>query len=271
MIPLWKLRRELKRLFRPRARCYIPQVSEQDRAFLSALSGRYQGQRCFIIGNGPSLCAGDLDLIKGEISFASNKIYLAYDSTNWRPDFYSVEDHLVLTQGYDEITRLEGSTKLIPIHMMKWVERTADMHCFPIIEPKRWSNPLEDPNFPAFSSDFEAGIGWGSTIVYTQIQLAMAMGFTTICILGLDHSYAAGAPVKDDKGVMISEGEQNHFHADYRKPGEKWHSPNLHVLDVSYAKARAEADARGARILNCSRQTCLDAFERVTLEEIVGK
>ena len=31
---------------------------------LKSYKGRYEGQRCFIIGNGPSLKAADLDKIK---------------------------------------------------------------------------------------------------------------------------------------------------------------------------------------------------------------
>ena len=36
--------------------------------------GIYHGQRCFIIGNGPSLTIADLDRINGEFSIASNSI-----------------------------------------------------------------------------------------------------------------------------------------------------------------------------------------------------
>lgn len=257
-----KLKRELKRLVTPKAR-----VTAQDRNYLRKLSGQYQSQRCFIIGNGPSLTAEDLSAIRGHISLASNKIYLIYPQTDWRPDFYTVEDALVMEQCYREIFDLQGSQKLMPLQMMAGGRRTADMRVFPIIRPHDWVTPLVDPEFPAFSSDFEAGIAWGSTVVYTQIQLAAAMGFTTICILGLDHSYVEGRSVGD--GVLVSDGERNHFHADYRPKGEKWHSPNLHVLERSYARAQAEASARGIRILNCSRRTELSTFERVALEEVL--
>ena len=38
----------------------------------------HKGKRCFIIGNGPSLTGSELDLIKEEITFASNKIFNIY-------------------------------------------------------------------------------------------------------------------------------------------------------------------------------------------------
>ena len=55
---------------------------------------KHLGQRCFIIGNGPSLKAKDLDKIKGEFSFGANMIYKIFPETNWRPTYYFVEDSL---------------------------------------------------------------------------------------------------------------------------------------------------------------------------------
>jgi hypothetical protein len=40
---------------------------------------RHPGERCFIIGNGPSLAIDDLDRLRSKTTFASNKIYLAFD------------------------------------------------------------------------------------------------------------------------------------------------------------------------------------------------
>lgn len=272
MIPLWKIKREIKRALLPNyhSRIYTD-VSSRDKAYLNKITGRYSGERCFIIGNGPSLTATDLDKIKNEISFASNKIFLIYDQTNWRPDFYCVEDKLVLSQCIKEIASLTDSKKLFPTHLFNDMRRLPASVYFPTIPPKNWDEPLDDPEFPTFSPDLERGIAWGSTIVYTEIQLAIAMGFKEIYILGLDHEYTLGRVSKEEKGVMISEGEQNHFHPLYRSAGEKWHSPNLHVLEVSYAKARLEAEALGVRVINCSRRTSLATFERESLEDVLAR
>lgn len=259
-----KIGREIKRLFTPR-----PRITEADRAHLSKLQNSYPGKTCFVIGNGPSLTSQDLTAIKNKVSFASNKIYLIYPQTDWRPTFYTVEDALVMKQCKTQITALNDSQKLMPLQMISEAGRTSDMTVFPIIAPQDWTTPLTDPEFPAFSSDLAQGIAWGSTVVYTQIQLAAAMGFTTICILGLDHSYIEGRSLGN--GVLISDGERNHFHADYRPKGEKWHSPNLHVLERSYARAQEEAKARGIRIVNCSRNTELETFERTSLEDMLSR
>lgn len=48
----------------------------------------HKGQRCFIIGTGPSLTVEDLELLKDEICFGSNRIFEIYPRTSWRPTYY---------------------------------------------------------------------------------------------------------------------------------------------------------------------------------------
>ena len=68
---------KLKRIaVRARLRMMDPYVRTM-RARLESLGGNYSGQRCFIMGNGPSLNKMDLNLFKGEFVWASNKAYLA--------------------------------------------------------------------------------------------------------------------------------------------------------------------------------------------------
>ena len=63
--------------------------------YLKTLKNRYAGKRCFVIGNGPSLTKEDLELLRNEVTFASNRIYKMFDKTDWRPTFYAVFDESV--------------------------------------------------------------------------------------------------------------------------------------------------------------------------------
>ena len=58
------------------------------------LKNIHQGKRAFFIGNGPSLRISDLELLNDEITFGCNKIYLAFEQTDWRPTYYSITDRL---------------------------------------------------------------------------------------------------------------------------------------------------------------------------------
>lgn len=246
--------------------------ADQDRPnqiVLSLLRNRHAGRRAFVIGNGPSLRIADLDRLKDEVTFASNKIYLAYDQTDWRPTYYSVEDHLVIKNNWDRIAGLQGSLKIFPGNVRDFGYHAADTIFVPFHPPKSFADPLSDPAFPDFSDDLSHGICWGSTIVYSQIQMAAFMGCAEICLIGLDHFFHL--PSQKIGNVYLHEGEQNHFHPDYRAPGERWHQPNLDVLEVSYARARAHCEARGIRILNASRQTRLDVFERAGFDDLLAE
>jgi len=48
----------------------------RSRRYWASVKGRYAGRRGFVIGNGPSLKAADLELLRDEVCIASNKIYL---------------------------------------------------------------------------------------------------------------------------------------------------------------------------------------------------
>jgi hypothetical protein len=51
---------------------------------------QYQGERIFLIGNGPSLDDTPLHKLSSEYSLAMNRINKIYDETEWRPSFYYV-------------------------------------------------------------------------------------------------------------------------------------------------------------------------------------
>lgn len=231
---------------------------------ISLLKDRHQGRRAVVIGNGPSLEISDLNRLMGEVTFASNKIYLAYDQTDWRPTYYSVEDSLVIQNNRQAIADLTGSIKILPdtVRAMGFTDGSA---IFPrLMPPKSFQDPLSDPDFPRFSGDLCQGLCWGSTITYSQIQMAIHMGCREIVMIGVDHSYTL--PSVKQGNTYLYEGERNHFHPDYRAAGEKWHQPNLDVLGVSYRKARDACAARGVVILNASRRTRLDVFERADFD-----
>ena len=59
---------------------------------------KYNGERCFIIGNGPSLTVHDLEKLESEYTFATNRIYHVYAKTDWRPSFYCIQDFILIQE-----------------------------------------------------------------------------------------------------------------------------------------------------------------------------
>lgn len=233
---------------------------------LTLLRDRHAGARAVIVGNGPSLRISDLNKLHDCVSFGSNKIYLAFDQTNWRPTYYSVEDHLVMLNNRAEIEAQSGSVKLFLSNLRAHGYHAADTIFAPVIPPHSYDDPLADPDFPAFSTDLTRGIGWGSSVVYSQIQMALYVGCREIVLIGVDHRYEL-PPTKVGHSYRAA-GERNHFHPEYRAPGELWHRPNLDVLEHSFARAREGCEAVGARIFNASRDTALTVFERADFDQL---
>ena len=87
----------------------------RDHKKLKKLKNKYEGMRCFIIGNGPSLTIDDLELLEKEHCFAFNRIYETYDKTKWRPEFYMVLDNDVLRTVAKNIAKLDSKYKLLNV------------------------------------------------------------------------------------------------------------------------------------------------------------
>jgi len=73
---------------------------------IKKLKNIHKNKRAFIIGNGPSLCISDLDRLKDEVTFACNKIYLAFDQTDWRPTYLFLADTMVAKNNVERIESL---------------------------------------------------------------------------------------------------------------------------------------------------------------------
>lgn len=230
---------------------------------VNSYCGVHSGKRAFIIGNGPSLTPSDLDLLKDEITFAANKIYLLYDQTIWRPTYYGVEDDLVLSQNFQEICQLKGPEKFLPINMLGYCPKVDDALYLNFRQESFY------PDIPKVSNDAMKGLFWGSTIVYTLAQLAMFMGIKELYFIGMDFSFYVPEECINSEKVIVSTGEVNHFCKDYRKPGEKWSVPNTHLQQKAFEALRQFGEKNGVQIFNATRGGKLEALERRNLDEVM--
>ena len=218
---------------------------------------------------GPSLTPADIELIRGEATFACNKIFLIFPSTTWRPTFYFVSDVLVAEQNR-EIIRGLGLTSFFSI------ATEPALGPIPRSLYYRYRPQLLGPEgtpAPEFSQNLLGGLGSGGfTVLYDQLQWAFWMGFTEVVLLGVDFSFTLGPTTGETcihGAVLAGAGERNHFHPDYRKPGEKWSYPQLDGQRRAFKLAADTFARHGRRLWNASRQTALDCVPRKSLEEIL--
>jgi len=241
--------------------CGTP-LCANDRRLLE-LRDAHRGRRALIVGNGPSLRTEDLDRLHNEITFASNKIYLAFQQTAWRPTYYSVSDILVAKNNREAIAGLRLQ-KFFGSSVRAEFGEQGDV---------LWLRELPAGR-PRFSTNCAAGVYGGYSVVYHQLQLAYHLGIREVYLIGLDFSFQVPQATGEESihgPVLRSQGEVNHFHKDYRAPGEKWTMPRLDEQRKALQCARETFEARGGVIFNASRRTKLDVLPRIEFDGVIRK
>jgi hypothetical protein len=233
--------------------------------YFDSLKNKYAGQRGFVIGNGPSLKIADLERLQGEVCIASNKIYLAFEKTNWRPSFHTIADPLLWEKVKDSLGEMVP-TVLIPHYLSESQTSTGDVKTFRFLGNA--SDPAAGTDKILFSDDFTIGCFGGYTVTYENLQLAVHLGLNPIYIIGCDHYYEGEKDVVPDQKIAAP-STSNHFVENYRDPGEIVYVAPIERMNRSYAIAHQFATVHGISILNATRGGFLEAFPRVNFDEIV--
>lgn len=268
------LRRASRMALQPFRQAGLP-LSRND-ARIKSLKDIHVGRRAFIIGNGPSLKVADLDRLQGEITFASNKIYLAFDQTDWRPTYYSVADMLVAQNNSHIIAGLT-LTKLMSSAVRGYFSESDSSIWIRELSRRRFGFGVQEEGMPVspFSDNLLVGFYGGGSVTYQLMQTAYYMGIKEVILIGMDFSFQLPeqrviTKVVGYETALKSGQEVNHFHPDYRKPGEVWAIPDLPTTLDAYQAARNRFQADGRTIINASRQTKLEVFPRKNLDEILA-
>ncbi len=236
--------------------------------YLNNVKDKYKGQRCFVIGNGPSLTAKDLDKLKNEVTFASNRIYKIFDQTDWRPTYFTIFD--------EGVGRSEGVIDGINSFKceMKFVREEGQYIFGKIKGPVCYVRSLSSRKYldnPNFSEDMTEKTYSIATVTYISLQLARHMGFSEIYLLGMDNQYAFsmlkdGTIVKSDNGKNYfsdKDGESQKKHEQIPK-----YAPATWEMDVAYSFAEKYSREHGFRIYNATRGGKLEVFERMDFDSL---
>ncbi len=239
-----------------------------DSILLRAQKGKHQGQRCFILCNGPSLNKTDLQKIKTEVTFGANAIYLNYDRMGFYPTYYVVEDNLVAEDRAAEISKLDKvKIKFFPVRLSYCLKRDQKTillnHCPDFLRGK-------DNNF---SPDISKYTGGGNTVTYTCLQIAFYMGFNEIYIIGADHDYKIPERYvergKNENYIINSrEDDVNHFCKEYFGNGYRWHNPKVHQMEDAYRNARKFLESNNVRVFNATSGGHLEIFKRINFDRL---
>jgi hypothetical protein len=238
-------------------------LTQNHRKILS-LHNKHVGERCFIIGSGPSINDMDLTPLKKEITFGFNAFYLIKDRVGFLPTYYLVEDPFPAEDNAGAINQLHETIKIFPSDL-KYCLR-PDNHTIYVYFNRDYVE-YHHPDFPLFSDNALRCIYWGGTVAYMALQMAYYMGIREVYLLGIDLTYNIPSHLAD--GVVISnEADTSHFHPDYFGPGKRWHDPKVERMSKSFEKAGEFFIDKGGKVYNATVGGKLEIIPRVDFNSL---
>lgn len=209
-------------------------------AGLKAFKDTHQGERCFVIGNGPSLRQTDLTRLRGEATFGVNRIYLAFPEMCFPTSYYVCMNDLVIEQCAADIQAL-SMPKFIAWRSRRWIKNTGDNLYF-------LNTSYTGPKFGG--ADITGRMWEGATVTNITLQVAYYLGFKQVILIGVDHNYTTqGKP----NSTVVSQGaDPNHFNPNYFGKDFRWQLPDLETSERGYAMARQAYEAAGRQVLDAT-------------------
>ena len=234
---------------------YFHPWRQQTRNNLKAFHNKHLGERCFIMGNGPSLKQTDLTKLKNEITFGMNRIYMAYDQMGFKTNYFVTVNDLVIEQCADDIQELDQP------RFVSW--RGG----------RKWMQPQDDLYFlystytgPKFAKDIRNRLWESATVTYVSLQLAFYMGFEEVILIGVDHNFETKGKANT---TIVSQGDDpNHFHPGYFGKGFRWQLPDLDKSEIGYAMAREVYEKSGRKIVDATVNGKLKIFEKINYDDL---
>ena len=232
----------------------------------SSLKNIYNGERVFLIGNGPSLNKTPLFFLKNEKTIVFNRFNLMFERLGWKPTFYTTVDERVAENNFEEINQINKETlySFFPdIHpsgtdFRKFIKNKDNIYWLKL-QGRGYSTDLPH-------------CGLNGTVANVGLQLLIYMGFKEIYLLGVDMNYLnQKSVVKEDKRdwTATKDHDPNHFDPRYFGKGKKYHKPRIDDLVLpGYIKAKEFSDSQNVKIFNATYGGELEVFPRADFETL---
>ncbi len=240
---------------------YLHPWRKQSMNSLAALKDKYRGERCFIIGNGPSLRKTDVSKLKNEFTFGMNRIYLAFEEWGFQTSFLASVNDLVIEQCVDDFLALD-------------MPRFFSWRSHKYFQPSTLNlQPANLPTFlyttyagPKFARDVRYRVWEGATVTNVCLQLAYHMGFEQAILIGVDHSFTSKGKANT---TVISDGaDPNHFDPRYFGKGFRWQLPDLDMSEIAYQMAKDAYEQDERQVLDATIGGKLTIFDKVDYDSL---
>lgn len=238
--------------------------TENEKRLLS-FKNKHKGERCFLIGNSPSLLLSDLELLKHETCFACNMIYQLYSKVQWRPTYHCIVDIVYTSSMAQEIA--DNNFVTLFTHNTAYKAMTVKPQNLVSV------NLVSQDKYQVRGNMLAYYVPAKATVMTFMLELAMFMGFKDIYLLGVDNTNSFADGHFSDDYVMPKVDEKN-----LNRARRTLNKPDLTLFELGeYRRTRAAAAyetirnyaiMRHINIYNATRGGELEVFKRIELENI---
>ena len=255
----------------------------QNKVFMN----KHKGERCFILGNGPSLKEDNLRLLHGEMVFTVNQSYRNPDFRYIAPKY-----HFWVDRNFFEIDKEKPEDMELLDCMKKCARSTDEIICFYPIEQYDFvkENDLLIDNktyfikpilhmgdVKSFSSDISNLTYSFGTVVQNAIVSAIYMGFTEIVLLGCDSTgiintlNASMKKVNDEYGYVVSDNEKLRMERMVARSKVTDYAYSYYMTLKGFSYLQQVCESKNIEIINCSATSVLDMIPRKSLTEVLNR
>lgn len=232
----------------------------------------HAGQRCFIIGNGPSLKMHDLSKLIHEKKFATNMFFRHPDWEKIHLDYFCVSDpiHWQFEGGFPQFWK-EAFRKL------PYCSFFFETACLPVY---RQTKELQDRRVYFLNLDFDRRVfegdfsidvarctSWGTTVTIDFcLPLAYYFGFKEVFLIGCDCDYRIDQAPDFSQAFFYDKNLENR-----QVPEHDWKwvtGERIKLMMASYSVVKKVFEADGRKIYNAGYGGKLEVFERVEYDDL---
>lgn len=222
----------------------------------------HKGQRCFILGTGPSLKRIDPECLKGEVIFGVNFLYKGDFLNSLRPDYYCLYDQIFHTTHLDETKKMIEMFPETTFFLRtkayedvnKTISGTNDQIFFQHCSLFQYGDYVETDLVKSVTAPFNVLLGC--------IQTAIYMGFSKIYLLGSDFNSFATPKVQHyyDNGKLQERNMTIGFEL-------KFYS----MVAYHHYALQKYAVSKGIKVINLTEESLLDAYPKEKIEHVLRK
>lgn len=229
----------------------------------TAYQNIHNGERCFILGTGPSLnglTEKQLLALENEIVFGTNSLYKAEIVKSIVPRYYALMDNLYWEQWsstFSDVSKKYESSPPIFITDMR-AERFAKaannsvQHIY--IYSKKYPTTV-------MSDQLHGNIYAAMNVVSYSILTAIYMGFKTVYLLGCDYNAFCNngrGHAYNDKSELSQASYNLAFYLKFY-----WITTEFHYLIEQLARSR------GVDVINLTHGSLLDAYRHRSVDDVL--